>query len=106
LKNECGVSPVAENLYNKLSCFRAVASGKCLLKRDEVKIKAPIQNPEKIICLGMNYVDHCLEQNQPIPEKPILFFKLPSAVIGQGEDIICPDIVKVRLQILYIDKNT
>ncbi|CAB3978538.1 fumarylacetoacetate hydrolase domain-containing 2-like [Paramuricea clavata] len=77
-----------------VSSFRAVASGKGVIKREEVKIKAPIQNPEKIICLGMNYVDHCLEQNQPIPEAPILFFKLPSAVIGQGEDIVCPDIVK------------
>jgi 2-keto-4-pentenoate hydratase/2-oxohepta-3-ene-1,7-dioic acid hydratase in catechol pathway len=104
---------VSNNSHNKTSCtifitnpkqqrniissFRAVASGKGVIKREEVKIKAPIQNPEKIICLGMNYVDHCLEQNQPIPEAPILFFKLPSSVIGHGEDIVCPDIVKVRL---------
>lgn len=50
----------------------------------------------------MNYADHCLEQNQPIPETPILFFKLPSAIIGQGDDIVCPDIVQVRLQLLNI----
>lgn len=60
-----------------------------------MSIKAPIQNPEKIICLGMNYVDHCLEQNKPIPEEPILFFKLPSSIIGQGQDIVSPPIVKV-----------
>ncbi|XP_028391146.1 fumarylacetoacetate hydrolase domain-containing protein 2-like [Dendronephthya gigantea] len=73
---------------------RAASSGKCVIKREDVKIKAPIQSPEKIICLGMNYVDHCVEQNQPIPETPILFFKLPSAVIGAEDIIVCPDIVK------------
>lgn len=72
----------------------AVESGKCRIKRDDVKLKAPIDNPEKIICLGMNYVDHCLEQNVPIPEQPILFFKLANAIIGQGEPIILPDIVE------------
>lgn len=60
-----------------------------------MKIKAPIQNPEKIICLGMNYIDHCLEQNQPVPETPVLFFKLPSSIIGTEDIIVCPDIVKV-----------
>ena len=73
-----------------------VESGKGLIKRDQIQLKAPIENPEKIICLGMNYVDHCVEQNQPIPEKPILFFKLPNSIIGQGEHIVCPDIVEVK----------
>ena len=88
-----------------MSCSSAIASGKSVIKREEVQIKAPIQNPEKIICLGMNYVDHCLEQNKPIPETPLLFFKLPSSVIGQGEDIVCPDVVQVRLQLLNIDRG-
>ena len=88
-----------------MSCSSAIASGKSVIKREEVQIKAPIQNPEKIICLGMNYVDHCLEQNKPIPEMPLLFFKLPSSVIGQGEDIVCPDFVQVRLQLLNIDRG-
>lgn len=77
-------------------CFRAVASGNGVIKRDKTKIKAPIKNPEKIICLGMNYADHCFEQNKPIPERPLLFFKLPNSIIGQGDDIVCPDIVEVR----------
>lgn len=73
---------------------RAVESGKGVIKRDQVQLKAPIENPEKIICLGMNYVDHCLEQNCPIPEKPILFFKHANSIIGQGESIIYHDIIK------------
>lgn len=60
-----------------------------------MQLKAPIENPEKLICLGMNYADHCLEQNKPIPETPILFFKLANSIIGQGEPIIYPDIVEV-----------
>ncbi|XP_046851321.1 fumarylacetoacetate hydrolase domain-containing protein 2-like [Xenia sp. Carnegie-2017] len=73
---------------------QAVASGNGVIKRDRTKVKAPIKNPEKIICLGMNYADHCFEQNKPIPERPLLFFKLPNSIIGQGDDIICPDIVE------------
>ena len=28
---------------------------------------------EKVLCVGMNYVDHCLEQNVPIPKEPLIF---------------------------------
>jgi len=28
---------------------------------------------EKVLCVGMNYVDHCTEQNLPIPVEPVIF---------------------------------
>ena len=34
------------------------------------------------MCVGLNYKDHCLEQNLPIPEEPVIFSKFPSAIIG------------------------
>ena len=46
---------------------RAVASGKHILKRSGLQLKAPIHNPEKLICLDMDYADHCHEQNVPVP---------------------------------------
>lgn len=42
--------------------IRAVAEGKHVLSKADVALKAPIHNPDKIVCIGMNYVDHCTEQ--------------------------------------------
>merc|ERR1711976_232000 len=55
---------------------------------EEFKLCSPIYGPEKILCVGMNYVDHCLEQNLPIPEEPIIFNKFASSIIGSGEAIV------------------
>src|SRR5438309_5551930 len=40
-----------------------------------VKLRAPILDPRKIICLGLNYRDHAAESGAPIPKEPILFSK-------------------------------
>ncbi len=51
----------------------------------------PPCNPQKIICVGLNYVEHASESTLPsIPEEPVLFFKPPSALIGHRDKIILP----------------
>jgi 2-keto-4-pentenoate hydratase/2-oxohepta-3-ene-1,7-dioic acid hydratase in catechol pathway len=52
----------------------------------------PIERPEKIICVGLNYRDHAEEQGVEAPEKPILFAKWPNTLIGPGEAIELPSI--------------
>ncbi|XP_053574162.1 fumarylacetoacetate hydrolase domain-containing protein 2 [Bombina bombina] len=69
---------------------RALTSGQHTLKRSQISILAPISNPEKVICIGMNYVDHCLEQNVPVPKEPIIFSKFPSSIVGPTDPIILP----------------
>jgi len=59
-------------------------------KLDEVRRRAPIRNPEKIICIGLNYRDHCAEQKIPLPQNPILFSKFSNAIIGPGDKIRRP----------------
>ncbi|MCP4399810.1 MAG: fumarylacetoacetate hydrolase family protein, partial [bacterium] len=54
---------------------------------ESVRLTAPISNPQKIVAIGQNYRDHCLEQNAPIPDSPIIFTKFPTAIIGGGEAI-------------------
>jgi 2-keto-4-pentenoate hydratase/2-oxohepta-3-ene-1,7-dioic acid hydratase in catechol pathway len=56
----------------------------------EVRIMAPIPNPQKIICVGRNYMDHCREQNKPVPQRPILFSKFSTAIIGLNGEIVRP----------------
>ena len=53
---------------------------------------APVGDPQKIICIGQNYRDHCAEQNQPLPERAIIFSKYPTALIGPGANIVLPRI--------------
>ncbi len=57
---------------------------------DKVELLAPVTRPEKVICVGQNYRDHCLEQNQPIPESPILFAKFPTSVQHPFAPIVYP----------------
>ncbi|XP_039906455.1 fumarylacetoacetate hydrolase domain-containing protein 2A [Simochromis diagramma] len=69
---------------------RALASGKCVVDRADIQLLSPVTGPEKVVCVGMNYRDHCLEQNAPIPKEPIIFNKFPSAITGPYDDIILP----------------
>jgi 2-keto-4-pentenoate hydratase/2-oxohepta-3-ene-1,7-dioic acid hydratase in catechol pathway len=59
--------------------------------RTEVQELAPVPNPGKIICIGLNYHDHAEEQDEEIPDKPILFAKSPSSVTNPNAAIIHPD---------------
>lgn len=46
--------------------------------------------PGKIVCVGRNYAAHASELGNAVPERPMLFFKPPSAVIGPGDPIVLP----------------
>jgi 2-keto-4-pentenoate hydratase/2-oxohepta-3-ene-1,7-dioic acid hydratase in catechol pathway len=61
------------------------------LHLSETRIGAPVPEPSKILCLGLNYRDHAEEQNKPLPERPLVFPKVPSAVIAHLEPIVLPD---------------
>ncbi|MEM3130625.1 MAG: fumarylacetoacetate hydrolase family protein [Nitrososphaerota archaeon] len=61
---------------------------------EKVKLLAPIPNPPKIICLGLNYIDHAEEQNVSVPKEPIIFFKPRTSITGPYDNIICPSFVK------------
>ena len=58
----------------------------------EVKLLSPVLNPEKIICIGLNYRDHAQETNTPIPDYPTIFSKYANSIIGTGEAIVIPKV--------------
>ena len=55
-----------------------------------VRLGSPVARPSKIICIGLNYTDHALETNLPIPEEPVIFFKSTSALCGPFDNLIIP----------------
>jgi len=56
----------------------------------ELSLLAPVPDPEKIICLGLNYRDHAEESGQEIPAAPLWFAKFANSLIGTGQDIVLP----------------
>ena len=65
---------------------------------EPVKLKAPIPDPQKVICVGLNYRDHAEESGLDIPTEPVIFNKFPTAVAGPYDDIVLP---KVSQQVDY-----
>jgi 2-keto-4-pentenoate hydratase/2-oxohepta-3-ene-1,7-dioic acid hydratase in catechol pathway len=57
------------------------------------KLLPPIPNPNKIICLAFNYVDHAREQGLQAPEDPAIVIKPRTTLNSTNSDIICPDFV-------------
>lgn len=57
-----------------------------------VKLLPPVPDPQKIVCLGLNYADHAKEGGVPVPKEPVLFSKYATALIGHGEAIVLPSV--------------
>jgi acylpyruvate hydrolase len=51
---------------------------------------APVTDPEKIICIGLNYRDHAEESGQDIPAAPMWFAKFANSLCGSGQPIVLP----------------
>jgi len=54
---------------------------------DSVKLHAPIENPSKVVAIGLNYMDHVRESGGQVPELATMFCKYPSSIIGPGDAI-------------------
>jgi len=56
-----------------------------------VRLLAPVPDPQKIVCLGLNYRDHAAEAQQEIPRAPMWFAKFANSLAGSGESISLPN---------------
>ena len=54
------------------------------------RLLAPVGDPSKVICIGLNYRDHAMETNSPIPSEPVVFNKFPQAVVGPEDNVVLP----------------
>jgi 2-keto-4-pentenoate hydratase/2-oxohepta-3-ene-1,7-dioic acid hydratase in catechol pathway len=68
---------------------RATAKGE-LIPLVGLRLLAPVPDPQKIICLGLNYRDHAAEAGQEIPSAPMWFAKFANSLCGSGEAIVLP----------------
>jgi 2-keto-4-pentenoate hydratase/2-oxohepta-3-ene-1,7-dioic acid hydratase in catechol pathway len=56
----------------------------------DLRLAPPLARPSKIVCLGLNYREHAREQGKEPPERPLLFAKAPSCIVGPGDPIRIP----------------
>jgi acylpyruvate hydrolase len=58
------------------------AAGQPGISLSAVTLHAPIPDPGKILCIGLNYLDHCRETGMAVPDHPVLFSKFNNALVG------------------------
>ncbi len=78
------LNPIEGSLFGK---YRIKGQG---IPIGDVLILPPVL-PSKIIAVGRNYKEHADERGQQVPERPLIFLKPPSAVIGPNDTIIYPE---------------
>jgi 2-keto-4-pentenoate hydratase/2-oxohepta-3-ene-1,7-dioic acid hydratase in catechol pathway len=68
----------------------AQAAGASSVAADDVELGPPIPDPQKIICLGLNYRDHAEESGLTPPDAPMFFAKFANSLVGPQADIRPP----------------
>jgi 2-keto-4-pentenoate hydratase/2-oxohepta-3-ene-1,7-dioic acid hydratase in catechol pathway len=56
----------------------------------EVRLHAPLANPPRVFAIGLNYREHAAESGFTLPDYPVVFFKMSTAIVGPGDAIVLP----------------
>src|SRR5688572_12917168 len=56
----------------------------------DIELAPPIVKPGKIICIGLNYIDHAKESGMDAPAEPVVFMKATSSITGPNDDLLIP----------------
>jgi 2-keto-4-pentenoate hydratase/2-oxohepta-3-ene-1,7-dioic acid hydratase in catechol pathway len=82
----------AQSALEQFAAEAASKGGSYLLAEDGLDFGPCVTNPNKIICVGLNYRKHAEETGAKIPEYPILFNKFNNTLNGQGHDVPLPKV--------------
>jgi 2-keto-4-pentenoate hydratase/2-oxohepta-3-ene-1,7-dioic acid hydratase in catechol pathway len=74
-----------------LAASAAVAGDDDIVALEDVRLLAPVPDPDKILCIGLNYRDHAEETGMPAPPAPIVFAKFRNSLAGAGEPVVLPE---------------
>ena len=80
----------AADLVATIETLRSAETSNLPLVSTGARIGAPLRGIGKIVCVGLNYVDHAKEAGQTPPKEPILFLKATSSLIGPNDDVVLP----------------
>jgi acylpyruvate hydrolase len=57
---------------------------------ENVRLRAPLRRPGKLVCVGLNYESHRVEQGLKSPPRPVFFLKSGNTICGPGDPIVLP----------------
>ena len=73
--------------YAKAIVAWAVENDIATIKKEDIKLLAPITKPDKFICIGLNYNMHADESKMEIPAVPVYFSKYPNTIIATEDSV-------------------
>ncbi|MFC7068655.1 fumarylacetoacetate hydrolase family protein [Halobaculum lipolyticum] len=71
----------------ELAVAYAEDTGDGLYARDAVETAAPVTDPQKVVAIGLNYLDHADEGGQDVPDVPLVFSKFPTCIVGPNDAV-------------------
>ena len=80
----------AASLVESIERLRAIDAATLPLAGGDPRIGPPVRGTGKIVCIGLNYLDHARETGQAPPDEPIVFLKATSSIVGPNDDIVLP----------------
>lgn len=88
----CEMRPLLSRLSDLAAMLEAGKENYIGYPLSNLQIMPPLTDPDKIICIGLNYNEHAAESEMDIPEEPVFFCKFKSSIVGPGEAIVIPKI--------------
>ena len=82
---------IAEGRHALEAAARRLLQG-AAIDLDAVTVLPPLSAPGKIVCVGLNYVDHSIESGFAVPSYPTIFARFASSLIGHGAPILRPTV--------------
>ena len=74
----------------RLKAFVGKNKGSLPVLPADVRLGSPVARPSKIVCIGLNYVDHARETGATPPPEPVIFMKSTTALVGPNDNIVIP----------------
>src|ERR1700676_2629623 len=84
------IAPAGPSVRALLAAGEDVSPGDERIPLEGVRLLAPVPDPQKIICMGLNYRDHAQESGADIPQNPLWFAKFANSLLGDGQPIVLP----------------
>lgn len=81
---------VADLTIENLAAARAADIASLPVVEGEPRYGVPVKGIGKIVAIGLNYEDHAIESNLPIPTEPVMFMKALSSLNGPNDEVMLP----------------
>jgi len=84
------VAPAGASVRDLLAAADEIRPSDERIPLNDVRLLPPVPDPQKIICLGLNYRDHAAESGQEPPANPLWFAKFANSLVADGDAVMLP----------------